>query len=240
MGLLARFEPIAQYVLAVLFVVASLGFWTAYLRNRRQWGHLIPAWTLLALAAMVFLSTLPAVDPRVTASLLFGGLALAFGHIYWLDRAERWWAIIPGGFLLVLGAVIGLSGYLVNIQVLGAVLFAGMGAVFFLLYALTRAQRQWWAVIPGGVLVLFGLFVLPVDGEQPGVMLRWWPLLLVLLGGVVGWQTYRRGSTTAAQPAPALPGETAPAPDEPTPAPGVLGEYSSAGAGRQHRDLTRP
>ena len=240
LDLLARFEPLVQYVLAVTFVVASLGFWAAYARNRRRWEHLIPAWTLLALAAMVFLSTLPAVNPRVTTSLLFGGLALAFGHIYWLDRGDRWWALIPAGFLWVLGAVIALSGYVANIQALGAVLFLGMGAVFFLLYGLTRAHRQWWAIIPGGVLMLFGLFVLPADGGQWSAMARWWPLLLMVLGGGIGWMTYRQSAAVSAQPGTALPGEAAPRPAELTAAPGVLGEYSAPAPGASIEILPDP
>lgn len=240
LDLLARFEPLVQYAVAVLFVVASLGFWTAYARNRRRWEHLIPAWTLLALAAMVFLGTLPTVNPRVITSLLFGGLAVAFGHIYWLDRVDRWWALIPGGFLLVLGAVIALSSAVANIQGLGAVLFLGMGAVFFLLYALTRAHRQWWAIIPGGVLMLFGLFVLPVDGGQWSAMARWWPLLLMVLGGVMGWRTYRQTGSLPARPAAEPPGDAIPRLDELAAAPGVLGEYSSPAPGASIEILPDP
>jgi hypothetical protein len=241
LDLLARFEPLVQYAVAALFVLASLGFWTAYARNRRRWEHLIPAWTLLALAAMVFLSTLPAVHPRVTTSLLFGGLAIAFGHIYWLDRGDRWWAIIPAGFLLVLGVVIALSSTVASIQVLGAALFLGMGAVFFLLYALTRAHRQWWSLIPGGVLMLFGLFVLPAEGGQWSALARWWPLLLLVLGGWTGWQTYRQaGRVPGSQAAVGLSGEALPRPDELATTPGVLGEYSAPAPGASIEILPDP
>ncbi|NJN82375.1 MAG: hypothetical protein HC802_08940 [Caldilineaceae bacterium] len=92
--LLSQFEPLAQFILAGFCAVAGVGFVVGYLSGRANWWRLIPAWTLFALSGMVFLSTFPDVDPRLIAALLFVGLALAFAHIYLLDRSNAWWAII--------------------------------------------------------------------------------------------------------------------------------------------------
>jgi MFS family permease len=190
-GVFDPYEPLVQYILAGLLALSAVGFFVAYFSTRRDWAQLIPAWTLLALAAMALLSVNPAIDQRLNAAVLFIGLALAFAHIYLLDRAEHWWAIIPGGFMLVLGVGIGLSSVVANVEALGAALFIGMGLVFLLLYFLV-GRRQWWALVPGSVLLLLGFFVFSVGSENERTLLRWWPVILMVIGVIVGVTAYRR------------------------------------------------
>lgn len=186
------YEPLIQYIAAGLLALFGLGFFGSYLSARDHWWRLIPAWTLLALAAMAYLSALPQFDQRVTAGVLFFGQAVAFAHVYLLNRAERWWAVIPGGFMLVLGGAIALSSRTEDPATLGVFLFVGMGAVFFLLYFLGQRRRLWWALIPGSVLVLFGVFLFSAGRSEQNAVLRWWPLLLVLLGGFLLWRASRK------------------------------------------------
>ena len=108
-NLFAQYEPLPQYILAALFATGAAVFFLGYFAARKEWARLIPAWTLLALAVMALTSTISALDQRITAALLFVGLALAFANIYLLDRRQNWWAMIPGGFMLVIGLVIALS-----------------------------------------------------------------------------------------------------------------------------------
>lgn len=186
-----HFEPYVQYGAAALLGLLALLFVGGYLSARDNWWRLIPGWTLIALAAMVYLSTLPALDQRITAGVLFAGQAIAFAHIYLLDRAERWWAIIPGGFMLMLGGTIALSSLTEDPSVLGTVLFIGLGAVFFLLYLLGQRWQLWWALVPGSVLVLLGLFLFSVGLGQQNLPLRLWPALLPLLGAWLIWRATR-------------------------------------------------
>jgi len=186
-----RFEPYVQYGAAALLGLLALLFVGGYLSARENWWRLIPGWTLIALTAMVYLTTLPALDQRITASVLFVGQAIAFAHIYLLDRAERWWAIIPGGFMLMLGGTIALSSVTEEPAVLGTVLFIGLGAVFFLLYLLGQRWQLWWALVPGSVLVLLGLFLFSIGLGQQNLPLRLWPVLLPLLGAWLIWRATR-------------------------------------------------
>jgi hypothetical protein len=188
--LLGADSTLARAGLAGGLALGGLGFFVTFFTSRQNWGRLIPAWTLLALAAMVMFSATGTAEDTLVAALLFLGLALAFGHVYLLRRQEHWWAIIPGGFMAVLGIVIALSS-LLPLQVLGALLFAGMGLVFCLLYLLGE-RRQWWALVPGAVLLIFGLFVFAQDGERANPFLRWWPLLLMLIGVGIGWRQRQR------------------------------------------------
>lgn len=245
-GLFVRYEPLAQYILAGLLALSGIGFFLTYFSAQANWAQLIPAWTLLALSVMVLVSTLPAVDPRLNAGLLFFGLALAFIHIYLLNRAERWWALIPGGFMLVLGIVIALSSTVTRVETLGVILFVGMGLVFFTLYAVV-GRRQWWALVPGTVLLLFGFFIFTVEGEGDSAWLRWWPVLLMLIGAGIGITAYRRKPaerlTVNAAPsrrgASVKSGKYEPALPEPK-APVQLGEYTRPASGATVEILPDP
>lgn len=200
-NLFERYEPAAQYLGGALILVASMGSFLGYAASRRspqpEWWRLIPSWILLALAAILVLSTVPGLDPRFNAALLFGGLAAAFIHIFLLKTDEFWWAIIPGGFMLVLGIVIALSSTINRIETLGALLFSGMGLVFFALYLLGD-RRQWWALMPGSILLLFGFFVLTWEQngtESSGAILRWWPLILIVIGVLLALRSNRQRPT---------------------------------------------
>lgn len=188
-GVLAPYSPLVQFILAGAFVLAAIIFFGTFARTPADWWRVIPGWTLLGLAVVLVLSTL-AVDQRWLGATVFFGLAAAFTHVYLLDRGSRWWALIPGGFLLVLGLVIGVSAWVPSINMLALLLFGGLGAVFFLLFLLHR--RQWWAVIPGGVLLVFAALIAAPEGSETSPLLRWWPLLLVLAGLAVAIRGGRR------------------------------------------------
>jgi hypothetical protein len=197
------------------------------------WWRLMPAWTLLALAGLVLLSTLG--QAKTNGALVLAGLAVAFLHVYLLERAAHWWAILPGGFLLVLAGVVSLSQGALS-PILGGLLFTGMGAVFALVYLLGDRRRQWWALVPAAILVLFGLFLFARNATDGNGLLRWWPLLLVGLGLLIGWQTARRSPpdrlTINTAPAPLNSrNQVAPAPASPAAAPARLGDYSHPAPG---------
>jgi hypothetical protein len=233
LGLFVAYEPWPQYLFIVLLALAGISFFVGYVRATEQWWRLIPGWTMLALALMLFLSTLPTPPVRLIAALLFWGMALAFGQIYWRQRSHHWWAIIPGGFMLVLGVTIVLSGFITDIELLGALLFVGMGGVFYLLYALSARPRQWWALIPASVLFLFGIIIAVAQRTGEGVgseegVIRWWPLFLIVAGLFAGWVTYRTPSSPKGIAKRSRTGKDAPSADGPT---GSLGEYTQPAPG---------
>ena len=236
-----QFEPYVQYGAAALLGLLALLFVGGYLSARENWWRLIPGWTLIALTAMVYLTTLPALDQRITASVLFVGQAIAFAHIYLLDRAERWWAIIPGGFMLMLGGTIALSSLTEEPAVLGTVLFIGLGAVFFLLYLLGQRWQLWWALVPGSVLVLLGLFLFSVGLGQENLPLRLWPVLLPLLGVWLIWRATRPlpGSKLNVDTAPGQSRSRGQA-SEGSARPRRLGEYSGPAPGATVEVLPDP
>ena len=195
-GWLDAYAPWPQAVLAGACVAAAAVFFVGYARNHQEWWRLLPAWTLTSLAAMVVSGTFAKVDRPLIAAQLFGGLALAVGSIYLAARTERWWAILPGGFMLVLAVVVGASTWVTTTEILAALLFVSLGLVFFLLYFLDQKRRQWWALIPGSVLLVFGILALSTgsaaESESQAGLLRWWPLILILAGLLVGLRPRRK------------------------------------------------
>ncbi len=232
---LAAYEPTAQYGVAGVLAVLGAGFLASYAWRRDEWWRLMPGWTLLALATMVLLSVQVQLPRPLIAAVLFVGLGLAFVNIYLVKRADHWWAIIPGGFMIVLAAVISLSVRVARLETLGAALFVGMGLVFFLLYVLAGTRRHWWALIPGGVLMLFGLLIYTVDNTVQSALLRWWPAALIVLGLVVAYVALTRE--------PARPGKlsvnVAPKAAGPS-GRGQLGEYTSPAPGASVEILSDP
>jgi hypothetical protein len=118
-------RPIVQFVLGALVLVAGV---------------------LLLLEAMGIVPS----QPALWTILLVAGSA-TFGYVFFADRAS-WWAAIPCAALL--GAAV---ARLMEIDPDGwgqwteVPMLAALGVGFFAVYL--RDHRQWWALIPGGILV---------------------------------------------------------------------------------------
>ena len=180
------YAPTWQYVVAALCGLGGIAFLILFVRDVVHWWPIIPAFTLLTVGVIIFLTTqTAAVVGEVLGSILFFGIALAFAVIFLLDR-NRWWAIIPMGVLLLVSATTALSTFQVSPGVISATLFIGMGFVFLLVYLLGPHKREvWWALVPATALVAFGLFTFvfsKATGDLQLTVVSWWPALLVLLG----------------------------------------------------------
>ena len=84
--------------------------------------------------------------------MLMAAGAAVFIWIYFTKK-EQWWAIIPGLTLLglSLSGLDSLLDFYPGSNWTGAVFLGCIGAAFWLIYL--RRQDQWWAIIPGGVLI---------------------------------------------------------------------------------------
>jgi hypothetical protein len=174
---------------AVAFM--GLAFLFGFVARRQEWWQAIPGFLLLSVAVIIYLSG-RGVAEIWAGVVLFLGLALAFGAIFFSNRRSNWWALIPSGTLTVVALLLWLSSRNVSTPLLGAVMFGGMGLVFGLLYLLAAGRRQFlWALIPAAVLGVMGLVTLfsGIGQRSPGLApwLRLWPLLLVGAGlGIAG------------------------------------------------------
>jgi len=102
---------------AFFLAVVGLAFWAIYFVRRESWWPVIPGGALLTIALMVAVSE--TASDLLPLAVLFLGLGLTFGLLYFLPRAEgrMTWAGIPAIVLLVLGGVtfaaeVSIVGYL--------------------------------------------------------------------------------------------------------------------------------
>lgn len=118
--------------------------------------------------------------------LLLGGVFL---YAYFTTKAAyRLGFLIPGSILTGLGVGVLLENAPIFGNLFGGgivPLFLGLG--FGLIWFLER--KHWWALIPGGVLVLAGLSSV----LQIGAL---WPIVLIVLGVYLLYDQYRKNART--------------------------------------------
>jgi len=173
---------------AALFAMGGVAFVAIFLMDRHQWWAVIPGFTLLGLGALIALSSL-GVSMATWGGVLFLGLiGLSFGVVY-LVNPKNWWAVIPGGTLLTLAAITGLSELLPG-EVIGGIFFLGLGLTFGFLYILPTVEgRQRWAIFPAAILIIMGLLVMAVSTNVFSLI---WPSLLIVAGLYLVWRNFRR------------------------------------------------
>jgi hypothetical protein len=166
-------------LLGFFFAAGGAAFLWVFARDRQQWWALIPGFVLLSLGLLIGLE---AVSPRLAGvwggPLFLGGISAAFWAVY-ATRREFWWAVIPGGVMLTLAVVAGVTQAFPGLGG-GGLFFLGLGATFGLLSLLrTPEGRLKWASIPAVVLLIFGAVIAASEAE----ILRYvGPAVLVLAG----------------------------------------------------------
>jgi hypothetical protein len=177
--------PAEAAIWAVFFLAGGLAFLALFWRDRERWWALIPGSTLLSIGMLVGMDEFaPSLVGASGGALVLGGVSLAFWAVYLTDHA-RWWAVIPGGVLLSLVAIVILSHYLPG-QELGWVLFLGLALTFGLVYLLPAGeQRHRWAIYPAVVMLLMALLLMSTLGQMINIL---WPLLLIAGGIALIWR----------------------------------------------------
>ncbi len=116
--------------------------------NRLFWGLLLVVGGILFLLQNMGIFELN----NVVWAVLLGLAGLFFLSVVVTNRSN-WWAVIPGLILVYLGILIVLDqavpAFTNNYG--GAVLLLVIGFSFWLVYFVNR--MNWWAIIPGGVLI---------------------------------------------------------------------------------------
>lgn len=162
----------------VMFSIA-LPFFVVYLTNRKHWWALIPGYTTGVIGVIILFATL--LPGEAIGALVTFGFALPFLYVYWRNQ-EHWWALIPAGVFVSISLTVLLSSLdlreSVEVRLLGSVMFAGIGAVFALLWLQRHRHGTDWAKYPALVMGAATLLVLTVGAEVELV----WSVLLIGLG----------------------------------------------------------
>ncbi len=138
--------------------------------NPMRWRILVGGLLILA-GVFAMINAVTGIDlGGFVWAVLFVLGGLAFISVMASNR-NHWWAAIPGFTLLGIGALIGLDQIAPRAanQVGGALVLAGIGVSFLMVYLLNRSF--WWAIIPMGVMFsLVALILLDPYLSEPAII----------------------------------------------------------------------
>ena len=175
---------------SLLFVGGGAIFLYFYFLNRTQWWALIPGLLFLGFAGLIILSEYGPSNLRAFgAPLILFSMAVSFLLIYLFHRSN-WWAIIPGGFLASIAAMVAFGPYLRGGGAAVGVFFLGGALTFGFLGGVRTPQgRMKWATIPGIVLLLLSLVFFSIALEAFQAV---WAGALIVLGLIMVMRTFTR------------------------------------------------
>jgi len=127
--------------------------------SRILWG------VLLIVAGVLFLlQSLGVVQfADILWPTLIGIVSLAFLFVFLSAPQTNWWAVIPGFVLLGVAGIVALDQLAPRVGEIwsGSIFLGGIALAFWVIYLFN--PEQWWAVIPGGVLLTLAV----VSGLAP-------------------------------------------------------------------------
>ena len=176
MSLVEVYFDLGPWVWVAVLAAAGLGIFGLYYTDRSQWWLLIPGYALWAVAGLITFVTLNILQDEAIAFYVLSAIALPFLYVFIRDR-EQWWALIPAYVLFAVGLMVGLLGLgILNDLLVPAYVMFAIAIPFFVVYA--RNPRNWWALIPGGVMGIIGLAFLIAEAAVQYVV----PALLIIAG----------------------------------------------------------
>ncbi|MGQ9494415.1 MAG: hypothetical protein ACUVR2_11765, partial [Anaerolineae bacterium] len=141
---------------SLALLAGAVIFGSLWLSNPTEWWPLIPGCILLGWGIGLLFDVLGL--PGWLVQLVgFAGSALPFFYLFFQQGAkEGWWALIPAGILSAWGVGSLLDGLGLPEMLVTLVGFEGSAVPFLMIFAMNR-RKNWWALIPGGVMAFMGL-----------------------------------------------------------------------------------
>jgi uncharacterized membrane protein HdeD (DUF308 family) len=188
-GVLALVETMLDldaWVWVALLVVGGIAVYAVYAMDRTEKWMLIISYAMLAVAGLVALLALELLADPYVATYVLLSIALPFFVAFLYDRS-RWGLLIPAYVLLVIGIMVPLLelGVLDDLMVPAYVLFS-IAIPFFVVYL--RNSKNWWALIPGGILAVIALSFLIAEAAVEYVF----GAVLILAGIVIVFRQFTK------------------------------------------------
>jgi hypothetical protein len=157
-GVLALLETVTDlgaWVWVAVLTIGGLAVYGVYATDREEKWLLIISYAMLAVAGLVALLTLGVLDDPYVATYVLLAIAIPFLAAFLFDRT-RWGLLIPFYVLLAVGVMVPLIelGVLDDNLTVTYILLA-IAIPFFVVFI--RNTKNWWALIPGGILAIIGL-----------------------------------------------------------------------------------
>jgi predicted membrane protein len=165
-GVLALIETVTDlsaWIWVAVLTIGGLLVYGVYAMDRVDKWLLIISYAMLAVAGLVTLLTLEVLADAYVATYVLLAIALPFLGAFLLDRT-RWGLLIPAYVLFAVGVMVPLTelGVFNDTLTTTYVLFA-VAIPFFVVFI--RNSKNWWALIPGGILAIIGLSFLIAEAS---------------------------------------------------------------------------
>ena len=168
--------------------VIALPFLYVFFMDRAKWWALIPAYVLLSIGLMIPLVEYRLLQDAFVATYVLGTIALPFIVIYLRDR-QNWWALIPAYVLLAVGIMVGLiETRLLSDLIIPAYIMFAIAIPF--LYVYIRNPKEWWPLIPSGIMGIMGMGFLLAERSTRIVA----PILVIALGVAIILRQFLRST----------------------------------------------
>ena len=155
MALLEIVTDLSAWIWVAVLVIGGLGVFGIYATDRAEKWLLIISYALLAVAGLVTLITLEVLQDPLIATYVLLAIALPFLVAFLADRT-RWGLLIPAYVLIVVGVMVPLSELnVLDDNLTAAFILIAVAIPFFVVFL--RNTKNWWALIPGGILAIVGL-----------------------------------------------------------------------------------
>lgn len=157
-GVLALLETVtnlnAWVWVAVLTTGGLVGF-SVYAMDRTEKWLLIISYAMLAVAGLLTFLTLGVLVDSYVATYVLLAIAFPFLVAFLLNRTN-WGLLIPFYVLLVIGIMVPLLELgVLNDTLIATYVLLAIAIPFFIVYI--RNTKNWWALIPGGILAVIGI-----------------------------------------------------------------------------------
>ncbi len=148
---------IAPWLWTVVIGGSSMLIFRAYARKSRLSVLMIPIFVVASSFLFVMLLTLDLLPREWGLIFILTIIALSFLAVYFQNR-HHWWALIPAYVLICVVGLIFFEGWLLVEELIAPYIMFTSGLPFFVVYFYDTSN--WWALIPGGIMVGIGLIVL--------------------------------------------------------------------------------
>ena len=138
--------------------LSALCFIRYFAGDLKRWGRLMPACLFATFTVMIGLSEAD-VPGSLIATPLFVGFAIPFAVALIADVRQNYWAVMPLTIFSVLALGTALDNFTDSTTLGGLAAFI-VAAPFYFVYF--TQPRQWWALIPAGILSSIGCTALLV------------------------------------------------------------------------------
>lgn len=153
--LLTQVNLSGVWVPVLVLLAIALPFVYLWWQDRRQWGLLVPAYVLVAVAVFLLLTEM-GVSGTLVPTFVLLAVALPF-VVGWLRDRQQWGLLVPAYVMVTVAVVVLLGGSGASAELIPVFVMWAIALPFLLAAALTR---QWPLLIPGGIMGLIGLFLL--------------------------------------------------------------------------------